>query len=284
MELQSIDRSSIHWSPDGTRIAFSLDTWRHMRDSDIFNADVATATISNLTAEGHQQEAASILDRPDVSLDIYPRWINDSTVIFARQRVVKSGQSTCEICTLAIESLVVESLISLHPPGYRFVASPPILLTNGSMVMTLQGGDHPSEIVIVDPVGDLMPVEIEGARVPELLNATNTQGLVWDRETHIYWLVLLDGSGEKMPLTALFEYGDGYQFIGHPTIAETPVAYAGVALSASSEKYRVFTMVGGEQRDRGHLNGDVIDPACILVKDRLFISDLRNAWLIELGS
>ena len=41
-ELQAIDPSSIRWSPDSSRIAFSINAFLYMRDSDIYVVESAT--------------------------------------------------------------------------------------------------------------------------------------------------------------------------------------------------------------------------------------------------
>ena len=281
--LQMIDRASVHWSPDQTRIAFSLNAWRQMRDSDIYIADVATATITNLTAEGGDEESASIIDEPDVAVDVYPRWIDDATILFARHEDIGGGDSTCALSTLRVTTGAVEPFVPLDPHGYRFVSSPPLLRADGSLVMTVQGGAQPSEIVIVDAAGELTPVEIDGVQAPELQGATNTQLLVWDVAGYALLVVPIDNPAAAIPFADIFDYGDGYQFIGRPAVASAPEAYSGVAVSASSGKHRVFTMIDGERRDRGHLGGEVGNPTCHLASGVLLIAEERNAWLIDIS-
>jgi hypothetical protein len=282
-ELKAIDRDSVHWSPDSKRIAFSLDAWRLMQESDIFVADVATATITNVTAEDRTEEAASLMATPDALIDVYPRWLNDATLLFARHDGSDGEVATCDICTLLVESGRIETVVPLQPHGYRFVTSPPILRADSSMIMTVQGDDQASEIIIVDANGEVSPLAIQGVQAPVLVSANATHAVVQDRASGGSLLVPIDDPMATMPFGDVFAYGDGYEFIGQPAVASDPETYAGIAISRSSKKYRLFTLINGKRQDRGYLGGDVRAPACQLVGNTLLVVEPRNAWLISLG-
>lgn len=283
-ELQLIDRASVHWSPDGTRIAFSLDAHRGMHDSDIFVADSASAAITNITAEGQADETAPLMDTNDVLIDLYPRWVDNAALLFARHDSSDGEVATCNLCTLAVESGVVETAVSLQSHDYRFVTSPPILRVDGSMIMTVQGGARASEIVIVDADGEVSPVAVESMQAPVVVSANETHVVVQDRAAFGSLLIPLDDPGTARPFGDIFGYGTGYQFIGQPAIASAPERYAAVAISDSSDKYRVFTIIDGKRRDRGYLGGEVSNPTCHLVGGFLLIEEARNAWLIDLDT
>ena len=281
--LQSLDRASVNWSPDSSRIAFSLDAWRMMRDSDIFVADVATATITNITAEGHGEEAAALIDITGALIDVYPRWLDDATLVFARHDTSDGEVGTCDLCTLALASGVIETALSLQPHGYQFVISPPIVRADGSMIMTVQGGMKAGEVVIVDADGEVSPVPLEGVQAPVLVSASETHAVVQDRTSVGSLLVPLDDPTATTPFGDVFAYGDGYEFIGVPAVASDPEAYVGVAISKSSGKYRVFTLIDGKRQDRGYLGGDVKGPTCHLIGNTLLVEEPQNVWLIPLG-
>lgn len=281
-ELQLLDRASVHWSPDSSRIAFSLDAWRTMRDSDIYVADVATATVTNVTPEEGAEEATTPIALPDALIDVYPRWLDNATLLFARHDGSDGETATCDLCTLSLESGDIETAVPLQPHGYQFVISPPILRADGSMIMTVQGGMQAGVAVIVDADGEVSSIALEGVQAPIVVSASDTQAIVQDRASFGSLLVPFDDPTATTPFGDVFGYGDDYEFIGVPAVASDPDAYVGVAISESSGKYRVFTLIDGKRQDHGHLGGDVKAPACHLVGNALLITEPQNAWLIPL--
>lgn len=279
-ELAVIDPASISWSPDGSRLAFSLVAWRTMTDSDIFIAEAATATITNATAEGHDDEAASLLDAEDVRIDLFPQWLDDSTLIFARHENLEADNFTCELCTLDTESHAVTAWASLDTAGYRFVNSPLHVRTDGSVVAMLQAGSEPGEIAIVSAEGDVSPVTIEGVAAPMLVDANDTHAIVLDRQAFGYWLVPLDDPATATPMQDLFQTEVVYTIVGEPCLGPGPDAIAAVV--DTGEKIRVFTWVDGEQRDRAHLQRGNPTARCTWHGDAVLMTSRENAWLLPI--
>lgn len=79
------DRSSVRWSPDSTRLAFTEDFPLRLVDADIWVMDAASGTLHNLTDDGVMGRISfsdSTLAGP---LDVAPQWSPDGTrIIFVR--------------------------------------------------------------------------------------------------------------------------------------------------------------------------------------------------------
>jgi hypothetical protein len=75
---------SVTWAPDGTAVAFSLDAFRLLEESDIHVFERATGASITLTDDGLE---GSIMDLSDevVPVDVMPAWRPDaSSLVFAR--------------------------------------------------------------------------------------------------------------------------------------------------------------------------------------------------------
>lgn len=114
-----VEPSSVRWSPDGSKLAFSEDAFRLFVDGDIWVMDAATGKVTDLTPDS----ASGSLDRlifggtpmagGTVNIDTSPAWSADGkTIFFTRSpashgfhgthimRVAASGGTAAEIATI----------------------------------------------------------------------------------------------------------------------------------------------------------------------------------------
>ncbi len=86
-----IDRNSIRWSPDSTRLTYTEDFFRTFHDSDIWVMDAATGKLTDLTDDGAFKFSIDSNANSDGSgfLDVEPRWSSDSKqIVFIRYALV----------------------------------------------------------------------------------------------------------------------------------------------------------------------------------------------------
>jgi WD40 repeat protein len=73
------------WSPDSTRVAFTDDYYRKLREPDIWVMDAGTGKASDLTDDGVAKVSLQHPSDPDSHLDLLPSWSADGkTVRFVR--------------------------------------------------------------------------------------------------------------------------------------------------------------------------------------------------------
>lgn len=283
-EIGALDRLSPAWSPDNSKLAFSLDAWRLLRDSDIFVVDVATAEVTNVTAEGHDREAESIMEMPDVMMDMYPVWTGDDELLFARHDMQTENQPAVSIQTMNLSSGEPELLHDLSANGIYYVIHPIHLLQDGTMTFTSQGQD-PADIAItmLTPNGEVPRVKHEDLPHVMQIDANDTHSVVIATGPELEELWMVPHNATQAPV--LFAEAIGYEdelFVGSPAIASNPETLVGVMHSSSSDKFRVLTNIDGDRKDRGYLDGEVATPTCHLAGDTLLITTRENAWQIDL--
>ncbi len=279
-ELRLVDRLSVRWSPDSARVAFSLDAWRMGRDSDIFIADVATATITNATPEGDEEEAPSLLDAGDVQIDMYPCWLDDTTLMFARNYVDSDGDRVVGFHTLDVQTGTTSPRELQGAGSYEYVASPIFSRTDGSFVTGVMGSGNASDIITVSADGESTPVPMDGVSDPILIDASDTHLLLWDAAAATVVMVPVDDPASAIPVADLFETTDQPVVAGFPCFG--PYAVSLAAVVKYGEKMRLFLWTNGALRDCGYLTGVAADIQVQWAGDRILMAQRSDAWLFTL--
>lgn len=82
---------SLRWAPDSSAVAFSLETPKFLRDSDIYVMDARSGTLTDLTDDDPDKTGADEIGMSaepgagDVPIDLYPAWSPDGQhLLFAR--------------------------------------------------------------------------------------------------------------------------------------------------------------------------------------------------------
>lgn len=276
-ELRIIDRISVRWSPDSAYVAFSLDAWRMARDSDIYIADVATATVTNATPEGHADEAGSLLEASDVQIDLYPCWISETSLLFARNYQDENDDRVSELCTLDVVSGEVTTW-ELHGPGtYEYIASPIHRRSDGSFVTSVLGGSNPNDVITVNKEGEVAFLELGGIRAPMLLDASDTHLIVWDPAEFAMLLIPQDAPETATPLADLFDTDTPTVVAGFPCFGPDRGSLASVV--KYGEKMRLFVWQNRKLRDCGYLTDVASDIQVQWAGNTILMAQRNNAWL-----
>ncbi|MGH3877307.1 MAG: hypothetical protein ACRDSK_09765 [Actinophytocola sp.] len=88
------------WSPDGTRIVFTDDFWRQLREPDVWMFDLRTGEVRNLTDDGVAELDLGGAD-PRATVDLLPSWSPDG--IFVRFARGTMGADTTSLMSLNVE-------------------------------------------------------------------------------------------------------------------------------------------------------------------------------------
>src|SRR5690606_27030144 len=75
------------WSADDTRLVLAKDPFPSGFDSDIWVLELASATLSNLTDDGH----SGIQIEADIPVDYLPIWLDNNNLLFFRSFTAGNG-------------------------------------------------------------------------------------------------------------------------------------------------------------------------------------------------
>jgi hypothetical protein len=113
------DALRAQWSPDGTKIAFTDDFWRLLREPDVWVFDVRSGELKNLTDDGVDELRLGERD-PAATIDLLPSWSPDGKFVrFARGY---AGADTMSLMSIGLEGGEVAAAREIHCGTSELVA------------------------------------------------------------------------------------------------------------------------------------------------------------------
>lgn len=125
----AIDTESIRWSPDGRYVAFSEDSLRTFRDSDIWVMDTVSGSVRSYTPDPNRDKRLMRDNDVEFTWDINPQFAaNSRTIYFLRYQFTGSaGNAAPTIFSVDVESSEVTRVTGLNSTAigtYAFAVSP----------------------------------------------------------------------------------------------------------------------------------------------------------------
>lgn len=282
-EVALIDESSVAWSPDGSKFAFSLNAWVVMRDSDIFVVDVFSGEVSNVTPEGHDREADSLLDMTDVQVDMYPVWLDDTTLLFARHENFPpdSGDMQTRLVSLNLETGEVQPCADLTAAGIRYVAGPMIQPADEWIIFTGDDAENEFHLFSAAPDGTIATIDTGELRTFRLVDANETHAVVIDPASFETWYVSLHTDEAMVPLWEHFELPESTAPMSNPVLGPEPHDLA-VILRTQGENPSLYRFSDRESKELAQLVGDADAPVCHWAEDQILVTSRKDSWLVDL--
>ena len=282
-EIGLIDETAVSWSPDGKRIAFGLQAWRLLRDSDIFIADVETGEVINLTPEGHEKEADSLLTVPDVQIDISPVWLDDDTILFARHSGFDEDEITCELWTISLGDRTEQLYMDLTEHNIRDIFTKIWLLSGMELVFTaiINDENHQRAVVMITADGDVTTPHREQMRTAHLLSVNDSHMIIQDVQAFEWWYMPLDASQDPVPLWEQFELPDGWVNTAFPILGPEPDTMFTV-LQTPHRKDSAYLFTPDGDRQIAVLTGVYDHQTSHWSKDSILIAGKSDSWLVPL--
>lgn len=119
------DPDSIRWSPDGQYVAFAIEPWRLLIDSDIFVLALESGQFANLTEDGYDRGFNPGRDVPEgVTVDTAPAWTPDGRLTFIRHSAAldETAPSLWEVDPAGGEPQKIADLLTA-PENFSYVPS-----------------------------------------------------------------------------------------------------------------------------------------------------------------
>lgn len=120
-----VDSDSLRWSPDGQYVAFAIEPWRLLIDSDIFVLDLESGQFANLTEDDYDRGFSPGREVPDgVTIDTAPAWTPDGRLTFIRHSAAldESASSLWEVDPAGGEPQKIADLLTASE-DFSYVAS-----------------------------------------------------------------------------------------------------------------------------------------------------------------
>lgn len=190
-----LDSSSLSWSPDGSKIAFSTRSWSQYRDSDIFVIDIVSDEMRNLTPEEHEEDLHDLIEVPEANVDTNPLWLDDDKLVFARQRFAKDEDIAVSLSTVSVSNAETDTWLDLTSAGIRTLNSPVWKISDGSLVFgvdTVVENALQYNVMIVTPDKTHRFLDLDGLRRLQLLDVSDTHIYANEVEMFEFWYIPLD--------------------------------------------------------------------------------------------
>lgn len=279
-EIRGRDPFSLQWNPSGTKLAFSMDSWIRLFESDIFVVDVETGELTNLTPEGVEDEIEPFYDADFANLDMHPVWLDDETILFVRHIWSVSQDISRSLVTINLNGGEVENWSPLLEPDLRFVMGPVRLVSEDTVIFA---GDSPDNRVgLYSATKGEAPTMIDVGEVLlyQLVDANESHSIVFDGVTREMIVIPHDDPTAAVPLRELLQLEREVMINGQAALGPTPGSF--VAVTTDSNTSVVVYEEGKGTREIAYLRGtDGLVQQITWLPDAIFIFSRPDSWLIK---
>jgi Tol biopolymer transport system component len=236
LEGHPLDRRTVAWAPDSSRLAFTEDVLRLMMDGDLWTLEVESGELKNLTDDGVD---GGFMEKDNVSLDLVPAWSRDGqTLVFVRS--VRQGgewQGTA-LYRISADGGEVEELLSVtdelpaaiwYGLGWTHdgkkivytVGKPQADAPDNGIWIVDQDGQNPVKLLgTSDALGPPTLIKVSGG-APQALIEYYDAAMRFSAEPNRTFFFLLDlETGETRPLKPT--QGEAIEFLGPNTVTFSP--------------------------------------------------------------
>lgn len=282
-EMRLLDTQSVRWSPDGTRLAFSLLPWIQLRDSDIFVMDVVTGELTNVTPEGNDEEAQSLMDEQDANVDVNPVWLDDDTLVFGRHQFSQDEGGQLRLMRISLTDLTMEEWIDLTPAGVEYLTSPIWQRPDGSLIFGTDGRRSDRNVSIammVSPDGTVEETNLGEGGGMRLMDVNETHLIAFDARMFSYVYIPLDAPDERGDIWDHFELPATYRFRSDPKFGPEQNTLLLLAEN-DNDQFFVLQVSESETTEIAELYNADGTMAISWAEDVILVTSDDPAWLIQ---
>lgn len=248
-----VDPDSLRWSPDGQYVAFAIEPWRLLIDSDIFVLALESGQFANLTEDDYDRGFSPGREVPDgVTVDTAPAWTPDGRLTFIRHSAAldETAPALWEVSPAGGEPQKIADLLTA-PEEFSYVPSAEWSPDGSQLAYILESRRSLDAGVWLYDAQSGEIAMLAGR--PREIDVFNHASYSPDGRA----LLLLTGNRDQARFSprAFMELGSGYFIVDVESGKATPLAADGAVTSAGwlPEGGLAYTGQDGERRGEGGL-------------------------------
>jgi hypothetical protein len=275
---------SIRWSPDWTRIAFSLIPIGATLEPNLFVVDVATAVVINVTPVEPESATKVTTTGTIRRKDMYPAWRSNDSLLFIWEY---SGQPPGEMTppSLVILDLTTgetETWIELE--DFAETRSPIWQLSDQRLVISVDISDRIMHLIVVTSDGEIFTIEFDHPQRFGIIDVNDTVCLIKDADSWGWntWIVPLDAPDSMLPVEEPLGLSDTEERVSRPALGPEPGSVVVVVRTdLSAVVMRLVTAAG--ERELAEIGERAIGARCHWVDDHVFVRAEDLCWVIPIN-
>lgn len=276
--LLHLDPESISWSADSKQVAFSLQSWRFAVDSNIFVAHAETGEIDDLTKVEAEPEDSRLMGAEGFSIDLYPTWIDEDTILFARHANYPETYWPVNLATASVSTGEISTWAELDSTEVQYISSPVTHLSDDRVICFVDYADRRRAIALIDREGEITEVNTDVVTAPMLLDANDTHCLVADQRAPGQYLIPYDASEETVSVHDLFGLAAGDPLRSYTAFGPEP----GNLVTVAHEHRALLVREDDKIRLAAELRGEGQPQYCHWVGNQVLVTGKAHSWIIDL--
>lgn len=281
------DWMTLRWSPDGSKIVFGTMNETGVPATAISTVDADTASITELPVATSGDEATPVGDSASFTLSLFPEWLDDHTIVFARQVLDRNGD-TVTFMRISLDGAEPAVWHDLQGLNITMISSPTRMLNDGRLVFVTNPLDSS---YLADPKENAYrlftlaageePVQVETGDLQTfmVIDADETHVLLHDIQMYATVRLAWDEPSVQEDVPALFKGELDRAMNSMPAIGPEP----GTLVVTMNDANRTVLVYKDDLiREIAYLRGpETAGLDCHWVNDRVLVTGNDASWVIE---
>ena len=211
-------------------------------------------------------------------VDMYPQWLDDSTMVFARHVWQKNDNMVPSLVAMYVDDTEATPWADFTLPDDRYVVKQMVLLQDGRLVCAADTPD--GQVDLFNVAAGERPQQVDTGELAffHLADANETHVLLFDPSQAIAWRIPMDGSGAPESVNEIFELEANEPLAWPPAFGPTQ----GSMVIARANRNRTVSVYENERvKELAYLRGPESSINHLRwVPGRVLVSGRDASWVI----
>lgn len=281
------DWMTLRWSQDSSQIVFGTLNDTSDRATAIYTVDKKTARVTELPVTTSGDQATPVGDSADFTLDLYPEWLDDQTIVFARQVFGRNGD-TVAFMRMGLNDDEPAIWNDLQGLDITMITGPTRMLSDGRLVFVANPVDSSYLANPKDNAYRLFtlaageePVQVETGDLQKfmVIDADETHVLLHDVQMYATVRLAWDDPSAQEDVRTLFTGELDRAINSIPAIGPEPGT---LVVTMNDANRTVLVYKDNLIREIAYLRGpETAGLDCHWVNDRVLVTGNDASWVIE---